>query len=148
MDEVAYQIEHSVEADATLAFVWDWRTDITNWDDPPAEFSLDGPFASGSRGTSRLPGCEPLRWQIGEVEPGKSFIIHMALDRATLAFAWRFDAVTGRRTRLTQRIMLSGENANAYARQVHVAFGSSLSDGMNRIARAVAMAAALSHSEI
>lgn len=107
MDDVAYQIEYSVEADASAAFAWDWRTNVKNWDDPPAEFSLDGPFASGSRGATRLPGREPLHWQIGEVHPGKSFVIDMPLDRATLSFEWRFDALTNRRTRLTQRIMLS-----------------------------------------
>jgi hypothetical protein len=31
-----------VEADASLAFVWDWQTDVQNWDDPPARFLADG----------------------------------------------------------------------------------------------------------
>ena len=142
MNDVVYQVEHSVEAPVSPAFAWDWRTDVTNWDDPPARFQLDGPFAAGSCGTTRLPGREPLRWQIRAVRPGRSFVIDMPLDRATLSFEWRFDAVSDRRTRLSQRIVLAGENAAAYEPQVRAAFGTNLPDGMSRIAAAVTAAAA------
>jgi hypothetical protein len=79
-----------------------------------------------------------LRWQIRDVRPGRSFTIAMPLDRATLSFEWRFEAVSDRRTRLWQRIVLVGDNGPAYAAQVRAAFGSSLPDGMNRIAAAAA----------
>jgi hypothetical protein len=75
MKNVAYQLEHSVEADVSPSFAWNWRTDIGNWDDPPAQFQLDGRFASGSWGTTLLPGREPLRWQIRDVQPGAAFVI-------------------------------------------------------------------------
>jgi hypothetical protein len=142
MNDIVYQVEYSVEAQVSPAFAWDWRTDVTNWDDPPAQFQLDGPFATGSWGTTRLPGQEPLRWQIRDVRPGRSFTIEMPLDQATLSFEWRFEAVSDRRTRLWQRIVLVGDNGAAYAAQVRAAFGSSLPDGMNRIAAALAAAAA------
>ena len=48
MKNIACKLEHSVEAEVTTSFAWSWRTDIKNWDDPPAQFQLDGPFASGS----------------------------------------------------------------------------------------------------
>jgi hypothetical protein len=146
MNHIVYQVEHSVEAQVSPAFAWDWRTDVKNWDDPPAQFQLHGPFATGSWGTTRLPGQEPLRWQIRDVRPGRSFTIEMQLDRATLSFEWRFDAVSERQTRLWQRIELVGDNGAAYAPQVRAAFGSSLPDGMNRIAAALAVAAASTQS--
>ena len=62
MKNIACQLEHSVAAEVSPSFAWSWRTDIKNWDDPPAQFQLDGPFASGSRGTTLLPGQEPLRY--------------------------------------------------------------------------------------
>src|SRR3954466_6661210 len=109
MNDIVYQVEHSVEAEVSLAFAWDWRTDVGNWDDPPAQFQLDGPFATGSWGVARLPGQAPRRWQIRDVQPGRSFVIEMPLDRATLSFEWRFDAVSdGHTTRITQRITLAG----------------------------------------
>ena len=68
----------------------------------------------------------------------------MQLDRATLSFEWRFDAVSDRHTRLSQRIVLAGDNAAAYVPQVQAAFGSNLPDGMSRIAAAMAVASARS----
>ena len=129
MSEIALQREHSVEADVTPPFAWSFRTDIANWNDPPAKFALDGPFATGSRGTTLLPGQPTLHWHIREVQPGKSFIVEMQLDRAMLSFESRFDALSEHRTRLTQRIVLSGENAAAYAGQVEAGFGSNLPGG-------------------
>jgi hypothetical protein len=140
MTNIACQLEHSVDAEVSLAFAWKWRTNIENWDDPPAQFQLGGPFAKGSWGTTRFPGQEPIHWQIRDVRPGASFIIEMLLDRAVLSFEWLFDAVSPHRTRITQRIVLSGDNAAGYADQVRVGFGSTLSDGMERIAAALVRA--------
>jgi hypothetical protein len=69
----------------------------------------------------------------------------MQLDQAMLAFEWRFDELPGCRTTLTQEIVLSGDNAPAYAAQVEAGFGSNLSAGMKRIA--AEMAAAESESK-
>jgi hypothetical protein len=60
MATVPWEITHSVETNASPAFAWNFWTDVANWDDPPAEFELDGAFATGSRGATRLPGQEPL----------------------------------------------------------------------------------------
>lgn len=140
MNSPVCEMEHSLEADVSPSFAWNWRTDVKNWHDPPAQFQLDGPFANGSSGTTLLPRQEPLRWHIREVRPGRSFIIEMPLDGAVVSFEWRFDAVSDCRTRITQRIVLSGENAAAYATQVRAGFGSTLADGMKRIVEAMASA--------
>jgi hypothetical protein len=58
----------------------------------------------------------------------------MPLDRATLRFEWHFGAVSERRTKLTQRIILSGSNATAYTRQVEAGFGPTLAGGMEKLA--------------
>jgi hypothetical protein len=134
MSGVTLQLEHSVDADVSPAFAWRFRTNIANWNDPPAKFALDGRFVAGSRGTTILPGQDTLHWSIREVQPGKSFVIEMQLDRATLQFEWRFDALAEHRTKLTQCIVLSGDNAEAYANQIEASFGPSLPHGMRRIA--------------
>jgi len=137
MTNIAWQLEHSVEAAVTQSFAWNWRTDISNWDDPPAAFQLEGPFASGSWGTTVFPGAEPVRWQIRDVRPRASFIIDIPLDEATLSFEWVFEVVPGDRTRLTQRLVLWGANAAAYVTQVQAGFGPTVADGMKRIADAL-----------
>ena len=142
MDEVAWQLEHSVETDASCNFAWSYMTDVRNWSDPPAEFSLDGPFASGSRGTTRMPGREPAQWRIRDVQPGQSYILETELEGCMLSFTWCFEAASDRRTRLTQRIVLTGNNAAAYAQQVAASFGVNLQGGMRKIAATISMAAA------
>jgi hypothetical protein len=140
MKNIACQLEHSVEVNVSPSFAWNWRTDVKTWDDPLAQFQLDGPFASGSWGTTVLPGQAPLRWQIRDVQPRTSFVIDMPLDEAVLSFEWRFDAVSDNQTRITQRIVLSGDNATAYAEQVQANFSATLGAGMKRIADEMARA--------
>jgi hypothetical protein len=134
MSEVALQLEYSVEVGLSLAFAWQFRTDISNWNDPPARFTLEGAFEAGVCGATQLPGQETLHWNIREVREGESFVTEMQLDGATLAFEWYFSRVSEDRTKLTQRIVLSGDSAEAYTEQVKAGFGPNLPDGMRRIA--------------
>ena len=140
MATVPWETTHSVETNASPAFAWRYWTNIANCDDPPAEFELDGPFAAGSRGATRLPGQEPLRWLIGEITPPSAATIEMGLEGAALSFEWRFVGLADGRTRLTQRIVLKGEKADRYVSQVKAAFAANLSDGMNKLATAMANA--------
>jgi Polyketide cyclase / dehydrase and lipid transport len=142
VNDLAWEIAHSVDAKASLAFVWTYMTNVANWDDPPAKFELDGPFTAGSLGTTCIPGQEPLHWRLREINPMESYTLEMTLDRATLLFEWRFEGRSDGGTRLTQHIVLSGENAAAHVAQVRAAFTSSLAAGMHRIAAAVERAEA------
>jgi hypothetical protein len=142
MSEIAWQLEHSIETDASAGFTWSYLTNVRNWDDPPAQFLLDGPFAAGAQGTTLIPGQEPLQWRIRDVRPGQAYVIETQLERATLSFEWCFDAVSERRTRLTQRIVLSGDNATAYVEEVEASFGVNLLGGMKKIATTIATAEA------
>jgi hypothetical protein len=78
-----------------------------------------------------------VRWQIRAVRPGVAFIIDIPLDGAVTSCEWGFDAVSNHRTRITQRIVLWGTNAKAYVNDVQAGFGSTLADGMKKIADAL-----------
>jgi hypothetical protein len=134
MTNIACQLQHSVEVEVSCSFAWAWRTNVANWDDPPAEFQLDGGFASGSWGTTKIPGQDPIHWQIRQVQPEQSFVIDMSLDGAVLSFEWVFEPMAQHRTRITQRIILWGDSAASYDDQVRAGFGSTLAEGMRRIA--------------
>lgn len=140
MTNIACQLQHSVEVEVSCSFAWSWRTNVANWDDPPAEFQLHGGFATGSWGSTKIPGQELIRWQLREVRPEQVFVIDMSLDGAILAFEWIFEPMAQHRTRITQRIILSGDNAAAYADQVRAGLGSTLDQGMRRIADAMVTA--------
>jgi hypothetical protein len=146
MNEGAWELEHAVEADVSAGFAWSYWTNVTNWNDPPAQFLLDGPFAVGSVGTTVLPGQEPRQWIIREVLAGTSYVIETPLPGATLSFEWRFEPVSDRKTLLTQRIVLSGKNAADHAAVVQAGFGPTLAEGMNRIAGLLARAEARTRS--
>lgn len=142
MANIAWEMTYSVETDASPAFAWNYWTNIQNWSDPPAKFELDGPFVSGSRGTTRLPGQEPVQWIIQEVAPPKAAIIALELHGAAVLFHWRFEGLPDGRTRITQRVALQGQNAGAYSSQVESTFTANLPDGMKKIATAMANSAA------
>ena len=130
-------LEHSADVDVSCAFAWRQRTDVSTWSDPPAVFSLEGPFAPGARGTTFVPGRNPVGWWVREVRPEQQFLIEIPLTGASVWIEWRFQAVSEHRTRMTQRIALSGENAAAYAEQVEHGFGANLASGMRRASRAL-----------
>ena len=131
-----WECQRSVDCDVPVAFAWQYMTDITNWSDPPAEFALDGSFAAGSRGTTRMPGQPPALWLIRDLDAGKSYTIEGGsfLDRAWMLFHWRFDELPSGGTRLTQRIELRGENAATYLDDVRAGFEPNLEPGMRKIA--------------
>ena len=134
--ETAWECERSVEADVPVSFAWQFMSDLRNWSDPPAEFSLDGPFADGSTGTTRMPGRPPATWTLRDVKPGRAYTIvgGSFLERAQFMVFWRFDPTPDGRTTLTQRTELRGENAGAYVTDIKAAFEPNLEPGMRRIA--------------
>ena len=141
---IAWEMTHSVETEASQDFAWSYWTNVANWDDPPARFELDGPFAAGSQGTTHLPGQEPIRWLIREVDPRNGATIELQLDGAVLSFEWCLEAVSRERTRLSQRVLLQGENAATLRAQVQSTFAATLPDGMKKLANAIGAAAARS----
>ena len=137
MSSPVWEIEHSVETAADPAFSWAYMSDVRNWDDPPAEFTLHGVFVSGVQGTTRMPGQSARQWQLRGVTPIESYTIKFPLDGASIFFKWQFNGLPGGRTRLTQHISVEGENASTYAADVKQAFAPSLAPGMNKIAAAI-----------
>ena len=136
-----WEITHTVETSASPGFAWNYWTNVAHWDDPPAEFTLEAPFAPGSQGTTRLPGQEPLYWVIREVSAPNSASIELLVGEGiSVFFRWRVEGITDGRTRLTQRIVLTGEKAVAFLEQAKAAFSTGPAEGMKRLARAMAEA--------
>jgi hypothetical protein len=131
--------QRSIEVDVPVSFAWAYMTDIRNWNDPPAEFALEGPFGEGTRGTTHIPGQTQAFWTIRDVEPGRAYTIEGGpfLERAVLLVHWRFDPLSERTARLTQRMELLGENAAAYVDGIKSAFEPNLEPGMRRIAQSM-----------
>jgi hypothetical protein len=101
-----WTFEHSVKCSTSRQFAWTYWTDITNWNDPPAKFELDGPFAVGSRLTTTLPD-QTLHSLIRYVEPGYAATIEMQLPDGVLSSNWTFEDLPETGSRITQRLVLS-----------------------------------------
>jgi hypothetical protein len=142
MADVAWEITHSVEAGADVNFAWRYWSDVGNWDDPPAAFELEGAFAVGARGWTRIPGQAAILWFVREVTPGEAATIEIPADGAAMWFSWRFEGVGPGRTRITQRASLRGSRAETYLGFAQ-AFETNLPGGMKKLAAAIAAAAAL-----
>jgi hypothetical protein len=131
----AWECQHSVDVDVPATFAWQFMTNVSNWSDPPAEFAVDGPFTSGARGTTRMPGQDPATWTVRDVEEGRAYTIEGSsfFEGACLLSHWRFDAISHDRTRVTQQMELCGDNAAAYVDGVRDGFGPNLAPGMRRL---------------
>ena len=140
----AWECQCSVDVDVPVSFAWSYMTDVRNWSDPPAEFALEGPFAAGSVGSTRMPGQPAYSWVLRDVEPERAYTIGGGsfLVGAELLCHWRFDPLSARYTRLTQRLELSGDNADCYVDDLKAAFEPHLEPGMRRIAKMMERAAA------
>jgi hypothetical protein len=138
--EDAWEMRHSVETSASADFAWTYWSDVSNWEDPPARFELEGAFAAGAHGVTHLPGQAPLRWFVRSVTPGEAATIEIPVEGAAMSFEWRFAPLPDGRTRITQRVALRGEKADAYLEHAKV-FAANLPDGMKKMAAAIASGA-------
>jgi hypothetical protein len=133
--EPAWQFEHFVECNVTRQFAWSYWTNIAHWDDPPASFHLDGPFDIGSRLTTSLPG-QTLHSVIRDLKADREAVIEMQLPDAILSFHWVFEELSENRTRITQRLVLSGPNAKSLVSGANM-LEQSVPAGMKQLVEAI-----------
>jgi hypothetical protein len=140
--DIAWRLEHSVEADVPCAFAWEHMSNVANWNDPPATFELDGPFVDGARGTTRMPDQPPVSWTLRDVDPGRGYTIVGGefLDGAHLIVRWQFAPVSDARAMLTQQMELSGPNAATHVDAIASGFGPNIEPGMKRLAELIEQA--------
>jgi hypothetical protein len=70
----------------------------------------------------------------------------MQLPDAILSFHWQFEDLPKNRTRITQRLVLSGPNANSFVAQARI-FEQTAPGGMKKLAAAVERANHMNRGE-
>ena len=137
-----WELKHSVNANADQASVWRWHSNVENWvrfeGNAVESITLDGPFQAGTHMTTKMPGQEPHYSTLTRVEPPTHTVIEMQLSDAVLRFDWTFETLSDHQTRLTQRVILDGPNADAYVPFMEQHFAPNLAPGMKRIAEEIA----------
>jgi hypothetical protein len=113
---MSWKFEHTVECPVSREFVWQFWTHVDNWlFDPSVEsVTLNGPFATGTVGTTKPRGLDPIDWQLVDVQDGHSAVIEIHLPGAVVTFRWQFEESPNAITRITQQVTLAGERAMDY----------------------------------
>lgn len=136
MEQAAWQFAHEVECNVHPAQAWAFWTDVSNWERLEGEavewIRLEGPFAEGSTGVTKMPGLPPQSWQIEKVVPGRSATIAITLEGATYRNRMVFEPVPENATRIIQVMSLTGEKAEAMAAGMTV-FEESAPQGLKKL---------------
>jgi Polyketide cyclase / dehydrase and lipid transport len=137
-----WEFRHSVVANANRETTWEFVSDINNIarieGDAVESMTLDGPFESGVRGTTKMPGQEPTHWRLSDVEPPERATYEMELSGAVLRFAWTYEELSDGRTKLSQHVTLDGLGAAAYVPFMEEHFVANIPKGMERLAAEIA----------
>ena len=73
---------------------------------------------------------------IRDLQPEREAAIEMQLPDAILSFHWKFQKLAENRTRITQRLVLSGANAKSFVAEAS-AMETSVPDGMKKVVAAI-----------
>jgi hypothetical protein len=130
-----WQFRHSVNCLAPRDFVWRYWTNVANWNDPPASFLIEGPFAPGSKITTNLPG-QTLHSVIRQVSENSEAIIDLQLPDAIFTFHWTLDSFSSNGTRITQHLELSGAGAGLLVAKAAV-LEQTTPEGMKKLVAAI-----------
>ena len=88
-----WEVKHTVVADAPREKVWEFHATIENAariEGDAVKFTLDGPYQTGTTGTTTMPGQDPTHWRLTDVELPLRSVIEMNLAEAVMRFTWMF----------------------------------------------------------
>jgi hypothetical protein len=106
-----YSYSHVVEADVAPAAVWALYDDVSTWPvwDAQAEWvTRDGPFATGTAGTMKFRGVDPLPYTLTRVEPLREFVDATPVGDLVVRVSHRLEPLAGGRLRLTYAAEIDG----------------------------------------
>jgi hypothetical protein len=142
-----WEFRHSVIANADRQTVWEFISNIDNLarieGDAVESMTLDGPFQTGTSGTTKMWGQEPMLWRLADVAAPERATYEMQLSGAVVRFGWTYEELGDGRTSLTQHIVLEGPGAEAYVPVMEQHFVGNIPKGMDRLADESARYAAL-----
>jgi uncharacterized protein YndB with AHSA1/START domain len=139
---MTFTFAHEIVTPATPEALWRLYADPATWPswDPDAELiTLDGPFATGSTGTMKFTGQDPLTYVLEDVEPERAFTDVTSVNGATIRFGHRIEP-TGEGTRLTHELRIDAEEP--FAHELGAMISADIPDSMTRLAQLAEEAAA------
>src|ERR1700756_724132 len=135
-----WSFEHSVECNVERGYAWQFWTNVSNWplgDSSVESATIDGPFQSGAKGSTKPRGAEAVQWQLEDIYDGRRAVVVIHLSGAALRFAWQFEDSGVRSVRMTQRVSIEGERAQDYVSTAAPEMEKGMPAGMRRLADAM-----------
>jgi hypothetical protein len=113
------KFEHTIKCPVRRDFVWKFWTNVDNWSvvDPAVEWvKLEGAFTAGTKGFTKPLEMPTNAWKLKEVDDGKRAIIEIEVPGAVVNFIWNFTDTANGGTQITQKVILTGEQIENYAK--------------------------------
>jgi hypothetical protein len=112
----AFNYRHRIEADVSAEAIWSLYEDVTTWPqwDSQAEWiSRDGPFATGTTGTMKFKGQEPLHYRLAKVEWGRQFVDETPVGDLVVRVSHLVERLGSERVLLTYAAEIDGPKEQA-----------------------------------
>jgi len=113
----AFSYRHIIETTVPASAIWALYDDVTTWPQWDAQAELitrDGPFATGTTGTMKFTGQEPLRYRLAKVDPLCEFVDETEVGDLTVRVSHLLEPIGDGRLRITYAAQIDGppEQAN------------------------------------
>lgn len=130
--------EHAIQCGVSVQFAWNFWTNVRNWllDADVVSIEIDGEFAAGTNGVTISKSSGKINWRIIEVVEPRKAVLEIPAPDAVARFVWTFEEAEGR-TRITQQVSLSGDQAAMYADTVGRGLQAGIPSGMRRLCEAM-----------
>jgi hypothetical protein len=111
MSSIEFTYTHTVETDVPAEAIWSLYEDVStwpSWDDGAERITRDGPFETGTTGTMKLVGQEPLRYRLAKVEPLREFVDETPVGDLVVRVSHLLEPQDDGRLRVTYSAQIAG----------------------------------------
>jgi hypothetical protein len=106
-----YIYTHTIDTDASPAAVWALYEDVAtwpSWDAEAEEVTRDGPFTTGTTGTMKFKGQDPLHYRLAKVEPMREWVDETPVGDVVVRVSHRLDPLADGSLRITYAAAIDG----------------------------------------
>ncbi len=135
-----WTVEHTDYTSASPESIWALWSDVTSWpawDDGVEHVNLEGPFATGTKGTLKPTGGPKVRFELVDVRPAEGFADVTTLPLSRMRF--EHSAIReGEQTCVTHRVTISGLTTPLFSRVIGRGIAKGLPETVKTLARRAA----------
>jgi hypothetical protein len=111
-----FSYTYSVQAVVSPDAIWSLYDDVgswPSWDDQAETITRDGPFASGSTGTMKFRGQDPLDYRLVKVTPLREFVDETPVGELVVRVSHLLEPLPAGRLRITYAAEIDGPEDEA-----------------------------------